>query len=366
MDNTLYKVALTMINSVGPITAKQIVAYCGGPEAVFKEKKKHLMTIPKIGPKTANEILLKDVLIKAEKELRFIEKNNIAARFYLDDDYPLRLKHIPDSPIMIFGQGIASLDAKRMVGIVGTRKPTEFGKLSCEKLIDELKDYDVSIISGLAYGIDAIAHKKAISASIPTIAVLGNGLDITYPAVHRQLRSKMIENGAVISEFPSGTTPEREHFPMRNRIIAGLSDAVVVIESKRKGGSMITAHFAFGYNKDVFALPGRSIDNMAKGPNFLIKSNIASLAESAEDIAYKMLWSKGKATKSKQLQLFEDLNEKEKLIFKIIDSCGDNKPNYDQLLNQTSLTKGELSSTLLELECKNLLISLPGSRYSTS
>jgi DNA processing protein len=364
MSDLLYQIALTIIHSVGPITAKQLVAYCGGPEAVFRESKKNLLKIPYIGLNTANEILDVSVLQKAEKELEFVHGNKISCYFYLDEAYPSRLKPYNDSPVMLFYSGTQDLNHPRSIGIVGTRKPSPHGSLNCERIIEELKAYDLMIISGLAYGIDSISHRKSLTENIPTIGVMGNGLQITYPALNKNLRQKMEQNGGILTEFLSDTTPEREHFPMRNRIIAALSDATLVIESEKKGGSMITAQFAFSYNKDVFAVPGRPGDKMSEGPNFLIKSNVAALADSAGDIAYKMLWEKSKNKKNKQLKLFTELSEKQKKIIEIIRLQEDKSPGIDHIHHISGLSLSELSALILELECLNIIRSIPGSRYT--
>lgn len=364
MSGLLYELALTMINAVGPVTARNIVSYCGSPEAVFRQTRKSLLRIPSIGVKTADEILSKTVLMHAEKELEFIEKHHIKHCFYLDKSYPSRLKNYPDSPLMLFFQGNIDFDHHRTLGIVGTRQPTEHGLMLCERLIEEISNFDITIVSGLAYGIDALSHQTAVRAGMQTIGILGTGIDKTYPAVHRNLRSKMMAKGGVATEFPSGTGPDKENFPMRNRIIAGLSDAVLVVESGLKGGSMITARMAFGYNKDVFAFPGRIQDPMSAGTNFLIKSNIAALVESADDLTEKMLWQKTKRNQTgNQLQLFYDLSEEEQKIMDIIRENGQDYPHVDTIQFISGFTHSKLTGLLLGMECNNLIKSLPGSRY---
>ncbi len=363
MSGLLYQLALTKIKSVGPVTARNIVSYCGSPEAVFRQSKKSLSKIPSIGHKTADEILSNNVLVEAEKEMDFIQKYGINYHFYLDKSYPTRLKNHSDSPIMLFYQGNIDFEQSKTLGIVGTRQPTEQGSLFCEKLIDELKEFDVAIISGLAYGIDAISHQTAVMCGLQTIGILGTGIDKTYPAAHRNLRNKMIRKGGVATEFSSGTGPDKENFPMRNRIIAGLSDAVLVIESGLKGGSMITAHMAFGYNKDVFAIPGRVHDPMSAGPNFLIKANIASLVESASDLTEKMMWQKSKKNQPVQLQLFYDLSVEEQKILSIIREDVQQSPHVDTIQFLSGYAHSKLTGIILGLECKNLIKSLPGSRF---
>jgi DNA processing protein len=364
MSEKIYQIALSLINSVGPITAKTMVSHCGSPEAVFRASRGKLMKIPGVGPKTVNEILDPRVLEKAERELTFALNNGIQCYFYLDQDYPFRLKPFNDSPVVLYYKGEDVLNNPRMVGVIGTRKPSDKGILFCEQIVAQLKDYEVTVVSGLAYGVDAVAHRKSVELDIPTLGVMGNGMAITYPATHRGLRQKMMRNGGVLTEFSYITKPEREHFPMRNRIIAAMADALLVIESGRKGGSMITAHFAFDYNKDVFALPGRPDDSLAAGPNFLIKSNVASLAETAEDIAYKMLWEKEKLSTNGQLKLFQDLSEEESMIVEIIRNAPDKNPSTDYVLYESKMNLSRLSGLILQLELKNVLKTWPGSRLT--
>ena len=363
MSNLLYQLALTMIRSVGPVTAKQMVSSCGSPEAVFREKRSRLLKIPNIGPKTADEITHRDVLIKAEQEMQFIQQHHVRYYFYLDDDYPGRLKVFPDSPVMLFYQGAEVLNHPRTVGIVGTRRPSPYGISACERILEGLRPYEPLIVSGLAYGIDAVSHRKALAEGLPTVGVMGHGLARTYPAAHGRLRKKMTEAGGILTEFPSYTGPEREHFPMRNRIIAALSDALIVVESARKGGSMITAHFAFGYNKDVFAIPGRSEDPLSAGPNFLIKSNVAALAEDAADIAYKMLWEKPVEGRSSQLELFLELDDKEQQVMDLLLKAEEGWLSIDALHYLSGRPASELSGILLGLELRNIVKALPGAKY---
>ncbi len=364
MSGLLYQLALTKIKSVGPVTAKNIVSYCGGPEAVFRQSKKSLIKIPSVGLKTAEEILSKNVLLEAEKELEYIKNAGIQYYFYLDSTYPSRLRHQTDSPVMLFCQGNIDFERPRTLGIVGTRKPTEQGVMLCERIVDELREFEVTIISGLAYGIDAVCHQAAIRNGLQTIGILGTGIDKTYPSMHNGLRKKMSTNGGVATEFSAGTGPDKENFPMRNRIIAGLSDAVLVVESGLKGGSMITAQMAFGYNKDVFAIPGRVQDPMSAGPNYLIKSDMASLVESAADLTEKMLWQKAKNTQSVQLKLFYDLSEDEKWIISLIREEEQQNMHVDAIQVRSGFTHSKLTGILLELECKNMIKSLPGSRFA--
>ncbi len=361
MNDSLYHIAITRIPLVGAITARTLISYCGSAEAVFKAKKRELLKIPDIGERTVANICNSDALAAAETELQFLEKNNIRSLFYLDDTYPSRLKHYQDSPVLLYYKGTANLNAPRIVSIVGTRKPTPQGLGLCEEIVEGLQRYDVLILSGLAFGIDAAAHKKCVELGIPTLGALGHGFDQLYPPQHRHLADKMVLNGGLLTEYPSHTKLDPRNFPMRNRIIAGLCDALIVIETGIKGGSMITAHMANEYNKDVFAIPGRVKDKQSQGCNHLIKTHKAALIESAADIAYVMRWQELDAQKQIQQQLFVELSEEEKIIVALLhqkEALG-----IDQLLLETRTSSSELANTLLNLEFKGVLRSLPGKRY---
>ena len=244
MEDLLYKIALTQIPLVGAKNGKTLVSYCGGFKGIFEARRKDLIRIPGIGEKTVSHILSKKALSLAETELQFIEKNQIKTFSYLDSDYPSRLKQYPDSPLILYLKGNISLNTRKIVAIVGTRKPSVFGIANCEKLVQDLSAYDVLILSGLAMGVDIVAHRQALDHNIPTIGVLGHGLSRIYPYHHKKTAQNMLQNGGLLTEFSSNKGPEREHFPMRNRIIAGLCDALIVIETAKKGGSMISAHIA--------------------------------------------------------------------------------------------------------------------------
>ncbi len=359
----LYKIGLTFIDHVGHITSKVLISYCGSAEAVFNEKKQNLLKIPDIGEKTAEAIVNQDILHLAEKELKYIEQNNVTPLFYLDKNYPLRLKQCPDCPVVLYYKGTANLDAERIVAIVGTRNATEYGKKMCTDLVEGLKDSNALIISGLAYGIDAASHKAALKYNLPTVGVIGHGLDSMYPAEHYNLSQKMLENGGLLTDFTSGTKLSPENFPKRNRIIAGLSDAVVVVESKAKGGAIITADIAFSYSREVFAFPGRSEDTFSQGCNLLIRQNKAGLIQSADDLLSSLGWKDAKKKKKPQIQLFNDLNPNEELIVKVLQTQGA-PMHVDDISLQANLSPGNLSTHLLTLEFAGILKSLPGKMYS--
>ena len=359
----LYKIGITFIDHVGDVTSKILISYCGSAEAVFKEKKQNLLKIPDIGAVTAEAIVNQNVLHLVEKEIAFIEKNNIRALFYLDKEYPLRLKQCNDCPVVLYYKGNADLNAQRIVAMVGTRNATDYGKKMCDTIIDGLKDSGALIVSGLAYGIDAASHKAAMKSGLPTVGVVGHGLDSIYPAEHYNLAQKMLDNGGLLTDFISGTKLAPENFPKRNRIIAGLSDAVVVVESKWAGGAIITADIAFSYSREVFALPGRSEDTYSQGCNKLIRQNKAGLIQSADDLLDSLGWKETKKKKKAQVQLFNDLKPQEEAIIKILQSQGA-PVHIDDIAIQANLSPGNLSTYLLTLEFAGILRSLPGKMYS--
>ncbi|MCB0580885.1 MAG: DNA-processing protein DprA, partial [Phaeodactylibacter sp.] len=253
------------------------------------------------------------------------------------------------------------LNAERIVAIVGTRRPSVHGIHTCEELVEGLKPYGVVLISGLAYGIDITAHRKCLALDIPTVGVLGHGLRRIYPAQHQAVARAMAQSGGLLSEYPSYTMPDREHFPMRNRIIAGLCDALIVVETRKKGGSMISAHMANDYNKDVFAVPGRIKDSCSEGCNHLIKCHKAALIEQAADIAYVMRWDEPQAQKAIQKQLFVELTESEKIVVDLLSQY--EAVGIDQLTGTLQVANSQMAGLLLELEFKGVIRALPGKRY---
>lgn len=359
-QDLVYKIAVTLLPQVGPVTARNLISYCGGVKEVFETPKNLLTKIPNVGPSLTASILEKSVLERAEAELEFIVKNKIKVLFYLDEDYPKRLTQLYDAPVLLYFKGDTNLNPARTVGIVGTRTPTPQGISNCESLIEELKKYDVQIISGLAFGIDGTAHRKSVEQNISNVGVVAHGLDRIYPAEHKSLASNMMKCGGILSEFPSKTIADRERFPMRNRIIAGLSDALIVIETAQSGGSMITADMAFNYNKDIFTFPGRVQDKFSKGCNLLIKRQRASLIESADDLAYQMMWDKLDQTKTIQKSMFVELSPEEKTILDLLQA---QETGIDELSFKLSLSPSIMASVLLEMEFKGLVKSIPGKRF---
>ncbi len=359
-----YQIALTLLDGIGDVLAKNLVAYCGSAEQVFKTRNLPLEKIPGIGSVLSKSIVNnKHVLLRVEKEIQFINDHGIEPLFFIDKKYPQRLKNCYDSPVMLYYKGTADLNAAKVVSVVGTRTPSAYGRLMTEKLIRDLKDSGCLVVSGLAYGIDVLAHKESLGNGLNTIGVMAHGLDRVYPSVHTQCAEKMMQQGGLLTEFISETNPDRENFPKRNRIVAGMCDALIVVESKKGGGSLITATIANAYNKDVFAFPGKAGEELSEGCNGLIKTNKASLMESAADLFYIMNWNEEIKPKKKtsQVPLLLNLSPEEQII---VDVFSDKEHlHIDEICYATKLPISRASSSLLQLEFSNIITSLPGKIY---
>ena len=364
-DPTLiHRLALSMLKGIGPVNARNLVAYCGGVDALFTDKqiRRKLDKVPGIGEKLIGSITDKSILPKAQKELEYIRKHDVRMLFYLDDDYPKRLRNCEDAPVLLFTKGNAHLDAPRTVSIVGTRQPTEHGKRACEQLVEALVPTGATIVSGLAYGIDITAHRAALKYNLPTVASVAHGLDKLYPGEHAATARQMLEHGALVSELPSGSPFAPGNFPARNRIIAGLGDCTIVIESGPTGGSLITADIANSYDRDVMAFPGRATDTRSTGCNALIKQNKAALITSAEDIIKAMGWEEKRKKAPKQSALFVDLSPEEQELVDVLKTKG--KVEMDALCLQTRMTQGKVAALLLNMEFNGVVKSLPGKVYA--
>lgn len=357
-----HQIALTLINGVGTLIAKKLLQSFGSAEAVFSATQKQLLNIEGIGEKTAEAILNTNAVELAEQELAFIEKHQIQVLFYENDNYPKRLKNCYDAPLLLYYKGNVELNQARVVSIVGTRNATAYGKTLCKQLIEVLKPYDVLITSGLAHGVDAAAHKESVLASVPTIGVLGHGLDRIYPATHRELAAKMLKNGGLLTEFLPGTNPDRENFPKRNRIIAGMADVTIVVEASIKGGALITAEIANSYNRDVYAFPGRVNDEFSEGCNFLIKTNRAGLINHPRDLIYYLGWDNEAPKKNVavQVQLPLNLNKDERTVCEALMAS---VLAVDELFVHTNIAQSKLAMILLTLEMKGIIVTLPGKLY---
>lgn len=359
--NLLYTLALQKALNIGDITAKKLIQHCGSPEDIFKEKDNLLQKINGIGSYICKSLKDKKLLIDAEKELKYIQNNAIKHWYYQDENYPKRLKHCIDGPILLFHIGKINLEQQHIISIVGTRNITNHGKRICEDIIEELSVLNPIIVSGFAYGTDITAHKAAIKNNLQTIGCLAHGMNQIYPKVHKKYMRDVEANGGFVTEFWSSSNPDRENFIKRNRVIAGLSEATLVIESAEKGGSLVTADIANSYNRDVFALPGRADDKFSIGTNNLIKLQRAQLVTSAADIAYMLNWDVKQSKKPIQPQLFVDLNPSEEKIVAYLK--GKDKVGLDIIAKGCNLPIYQTSSTLLNLELKGLTRPHPGKQF---
>jgi DNA processing protein len=358
-----YKIALGQIPRIGDISARKLVAFFGSVEAVFLEPVRSMMKIPGIGETLARNICDRSYLDAAKREAEFVSKYNIKTYFYLDVDYPYRLGQCEDSPVVFFYKGNTDLNAGKILSIVGTRSATIRGREICEKIISTLaaRHGDLLIVSGLAYGIDIAAHKSALKHGLPTVGVLGTGLKTIYPSLHRSTAEEMVKQGGLISDFLSDTPPDRNNFIKRNRIIAGLADATLVVESGAKGGALISADIAASYNRDVLAVPGRVNDQFSVGCNNLIKNNKAAMVESASDIEYLLNWTFQEKEKPQQKKIFSELSPDEELIAMLLTEMGE--ADTDTIHRSSGIPVFKLSQILLQLELKEIVKFSPGNIY---
>ncbi len=360
-EEIFYQLALTYVPGIGTKTGRVLLEHFGNAVTIFKRPIKELNNICKIGETKIKGFKDEEVLKKAERELAFVLKNDLDA-LYHNHNFPKRLSNCSDAPLLLFYKGNANLDAAKVVAIVGTRKNTDYGHKLCEELVEGLRSLEnVLVVSGLAFGIDAIAHKRCVQLGIPTVGVLGHGLDRVYPYIHKELAEQMTENGGLLTEFPSETLPDRTNFPMRNRIVAGMSDVTVVVESQAAGGALITAHMASGYNREVAAFPGRVNDCKSIGCNELIRTNIAGMITNAEDLAEMMNWNNEGRPKAVQKQLFINLTIDEQKIVDLLQTK--DSVHADELFYGTGLANSQLAATLLQLEMQGLIKALPGKLY---
>ena len=360
-EQTQHLIALSMISGIGDARVKKLVAYCGGAKEVFQQKQGLLEKIPNIGKKIAASISSIDVLKRAEQEIEFAAKHGVSIISFLNEAYPARLKHCTDSPIVLYKKGKGSINPPRCIAIVGTRNATREGKEITENIVQELAKANVTVVSGLAYGIDIAAHKASLKFNTPTIGCLAHGLDRIYPQLHSSTANEMLETGALITDFPVGTNPDRENFPKRNRIVAGMADATIVIEAAAKGGALITAELANGYNRDVFAVPGRISDKYSEGCNNLIKYLKAAMVTSGGDVLKAMNWNANQPKENKtQTKLLIDLSKEQE---KVVSVLREQNHTIDRLTVLSELPMSKVASVLLELEFDGIVSSLPGKVY---
>lgn len=358
----LNSLALMRVEGVGDIVAKRLINHLGSAEAVFKAKKSQITAIEGIGDVVYNSLKKADTFKLAEAEMKFIADNGITPLYYQDKTYPDRLKHCIDGPVVLFTSGDINLENRKTISIVGTRQMTSYGSDFCRKLIEDLAPLNPVIISGFAYGVDIHAHAVAMELGLQTIGVVAHGLNQVYPKVHKKYVSKMEENGGFMTEFWSTSNPDKENFVKRNRIVAGLSEATIIIESADKGGSLITANIANDYNRDVFAVPGRVTDKYSMGCNNLIKSQRANVLTTAADLVYMLNWQlEDEKKKPVQKQLFVVLEDDEQKVYDFLQKHG--KELMDVIALECEMPIFKISSLLLNMELKGVIRPLPGKLF---
>jgi DNA processing protein len=360
----LYQIALSLFPRVGAVNARRLVAYLGSLNAVFETSKKELKSIPGVGEALIKTIVetRDNILLRAEKEIQFIEKYKIKTFFYLEKDFPRRLAQCDDAPIILFQKGEVDLNFPKIISVVGTRDATDYGRQLTHDLLKDLSDSGISllVVSGLAYGIDAAAHKAALKYQLPTLGVVGHGLDRIYPSGNANLAKEMLAaNGAILSDFTSDSKIDPGNFPRRNRIVAGLSDCTIVVESGKKGGALVTADIANSYNRDVFAYPGRTTDAFSVGCNDLIKRNKAALIASATDLVEFMGWEAEKIPRQQTLMI--DFNDDEKVVIGVLK--GNDIITTDIASRKLDFSVQKINAIMLDLEFKGVVKSLPGNRF---
>jgi len=361
-DELIAMLRLQHVPNIGDILAKKLISHCRNPAAIFEERQRNLLQIDGIGTHAIKHLFDKEHLEAAENEYNYIVKNDIDCTYFQDESYPQYLKHCIDGPILLFQKGNIDLDNRKIISVVGTRNITSYGTAFCEQFISEIAPLNPIIISGLAYGVDICVQKEAIKQGLQTIGCLAHGLNQIYPKVHRKYEAEILKNGGFYTEFWSTSNPERENFLKRNRIIAGVSEATVVIESAEKGGSLVTADIANSYNRDVFAVPGRTTDKFSIGCNNLIKQQKAHVLTSAADLIYLLDWEiEQKPNKIIQKQLFIELDDVEQGIYTYLQNNG--KQLLDSIALDCKLPIYKASSTLLNMEMKGVIRPLPGKLF---
>lgn len=347
---------------IGCVAAKVLLQHFDNAADVFKAKQSLLEKIEGIGEVRARSIRAFADFAAAEKELKFIEQFKIQPLSFTDDAYPKRLLKFYDAPTLMYYRGVTDLNASKIIAVVGTRSNTDYGRQFVEKLIKDFAAIQVMVLSGLAYGIDSVAHKAALKNSLPTVGVLAHGLSKIYPPDHTNLAKDMLQNGGLLTEFTHDTKADKHNFPTRNRIVAGMCDALIVVETAAKGGSMITAEMAYNYNKDMFALPGKLNDAKSTGCNLLIKQRKAHLLTDAQQIIEQLKWQpKTKSKPKAQRQLFVELGKDEQLVYEILQNA--DGMSIDELNFKSGLSSSTLAAALLTMEMQSLIVSLPGKMY---
>ncbi|OYU80953.1 MAG: DNA-protecting protein DprA [Flavobacterium sp. BFFFF1] len=356
-----YLLALQKTEGIGDVNARKLISHFGSAEAIFTEKRPKLKKIDGIGSVTMQKLNDKTAFDKAEKELAFIENAAVRAITFYDDGYPEKLRHCYDAPLILFVSGDINLKDRKLISIVGTREITAYGRDFCRELVSEIAPLEPVIISGFAYGVDITAHLAALENNLQTVAVVAHGLNQIYPKQHKRYISKVLENGGFMTEFWSSSNPIRENFLQRNRIVAGISDATIVIESAEKGGSLVTAAVANDYSRDVFAVPGRTTDKYSQGCNNLIKTQKAQMLTSAADLIYMMNWDLQQPVKPVQKQLFVSLDSEEQSVYDFLHSNG--RELLDIIALECRLPVYKMSGILFNMELKGVIRPLPGKLF---
>ncbi|MGV7108046.1 DNA-processing protein DprA [Flavobacterium sp. U410] len=363
-NDLFFTLALLQVEGIGDTIAKRLLQNFHTAEEIFKTKNTSLAKIDGIGKSVIQNLKKTEVFQKAERELRFMEQENISVLFFKDENYPSKLKHCFDAPVLLFQSGNVNLQEQKIISIVGTRNITTYGSDFLKKFIDELAPLEPTIVSGFAYGVDITAHQLAMEHDLQTIGVLAHGLNQVYPKVHKKYMAKMEQHGGFLTEFWSNSNPDRENFVKRNRIVAGISEATIVIESAEKGGSLITAQIANDYNREVFAVPGRTTDKYSQGCNHLIKTQRAQLITSAADLIYLLNWqTKKQEVKTIQKQLFVSLTEDEQKVYDFLFQNGNEHLDFISIACDIPIFK--LSGILLNMELKGVVRPLPGKSFES-
>lgn len=362
-EQLLCRIALTLIKGVGSVLARQLLHFMGSPEAIFADRSELARKLPRASHRLIDAVFAPAVMERARRELEQIRAKGLQTYFITDENYPPLLKECVDAPILFYYKGNADLSPARALSVVGTRNITAYGRSATERIIADLAHAipDLLIVSGLAYGVDVTAHKAALANGLPTVGVLAHGLDRIYPSSHRSVATEMLAHGGLLTDYPTGTEPERFNFVGRNRIVAGLSHATLVIESAAKGGSLITAELASDYNRDVLALPGRATDSRSAGCNTLIREQKAALVTSAEDILSLLSWSSTAEAQSQTLA-FEPDNWPDTPVAKLLLRA--QSISVDELTRETGLSINDVSAQLFDMELDGLIRSLPGGMYT--
>ncbi|GAB3815066.1 DNA-processing protein DprA [Pontibacter rugosus] len=365
--NNLYEVAITRLPGVGTQITRQLVSYCGSPQAVFEAPPGKLLKIPGVGPTLVKNLAsgAKAALLQAEEWLKMAADLDVQLLFYTSPKYPDRLKQIPDAPTLLYFRGNGNLNQRRIISMVGTRQISSYGQTITERIVEDLKPYNAMIVSGLAYGVDVVAHRAALQAGLPTIGVMASGPETVYPAVHRKYAERMLTQGGLLTENPFGTRPDAPRFPARNRIIAGMSDCTIVVEAALKSGTLITANIAHSYDKEVMAVPGNITSPVSEGTNHLIKSLKASAYTCVQDLVELLNWDLQDEAAAKAahrpLDLAEFTDDERKVLMVLHQS---REEQMDNLSWKAQIPISNLASVLLALEFKGMVKAMPGKRFA--